>query len=126
MIINDSRRRYTSARGSPNRVAEREPEEASTLPDHRQSLRQVQVPLPFISQAQIHTPNRHPQMGLIPPLMNPQAIQSVLVEYIVFGHVVAMFWEGKNVVTGRAIIGATNPATSAAGTIHVTLLLTLA
>ncbi|CAM8916707.1 unnamed protein product [Rhodiola kirilowii] len=28
MIINDSRRRYTSARGSPNRVAESEPEEA--------------------------------------------------------------------------------------------------
>ncbi|CAM8938523.1 unnamed protein product [Rhodiola kirilowii] len=49
----------------------------STLPDHPQSLRQVQVPLPFLSQAQIHTSNFHPQMGLIPLLMNPQAIQSV-------------------------------------------------
>ncbi|KAL9685948.1 hypothetical protein QQ045_023403 [Rhodiola kirilowii] len=50
----------------------------STLPDHPQSLRQVQVPLPFLSQAQIHTSIFHPQMGLIPLLMNPQAIQSVL------------------------------------------------
>lgn len=42
-----------------------------------------------------------------------------LVEYIVSGPVVAMVWEGKNVVkTGRTIIGATNPADSAPGTIR--------
>lgn len=42
-----------------------------------------------------------------------------LVEYIVSGPVVAMVWEGKNVVlTGRKIIGATNPAESAPGTIR--------
>ncbi|CAM8914129.1 hypothetical protein QQ045_031472 [Rhodiola kirilowii] len=42
-----------------------------------------------------------------------------LVEYIVSGPVVAMVWEGKNVVkTGRTIIGATNPAASAPGTIR--------
>nr|P47919.1 RecName: Full=Nucleoside diphosphate kinase A; Short=NDK A; Short=NDP kinase A [Flaveria bidentis]AAA19004.1 nucleoside diphosphate kinase [Flaveria bidentis] len=42
-----------------------------------------------------------------------------LVEYIVSGPVVAMVWEGKNVVTtGREIIGATNPAESAPGTIR--------
>uniref|UniRef100_A0A803NH83 nucleoside-diphosphate kinase n=1 Tax=Cannabis sativa TaxID=3483 RepID=A0A803NH83_CANSA len=44
---------------------------------------------------------------------------SGLVEYIVSGPVVAMVWEGKNVVTtGRKIIGATNPAESAPGTIR--------
>ncbi|CAN4111881.1 unnamed protein product [Withania somnifera] len=42
-----------------------------------------------------------------------------LVEYIVSGPVVAMVWEGKSVVTtGRKIIGATNPAESAPGTIR--------
>jgi len=42
-----------------------------------------------------------------------------LVDYIVSGPVVAMVWEGKNVVsTGRKIIGATNPAESAPGTIR--------
>lgn len=44
---------------------------------------------------------------------------SGLVEYIVSGPVVAMVWEGKGVVaTGRKIIGATNPAESAPGTIR--------
>ncbi|TLN27709.1 nucleoside-diphosphate kinase [Acinetobacter baumannii] len=44
---------------------------------------------------------------------------SGLVEYIVSGPVVAMVWEGKGVVaTGRKIIGATNPAESASGTIR--------
>ncbi len=42
-----------------------------------------------------------------------------LVEYICSGPVVAMVWEGKNVVTtGRKIIGATNPSDSAPGTIR--------
>ncbi|KAL8548849.1 hypothetical protein ACS0TY_007931 [Phlomoides rotata] len=42
-----------------------------------------------------------------------------LVEYIISGPVVAMVWEGKSVVTtGRKIIGATNPAESAPGTIR--------
>lgn len=42
-----------------------------------------------------------------------------LVEYIISGPVVAMVWEGKNVVTtGRKIIGATNPSDSAPGTIR--------
>ncbi|THG16198.1 hypothetical protein TEA_016181 [Camellia sinensis var. sinensis] len=42
-----------------------------------------------------------------------------LVEYIVSGSVVAMVWEGKDVVaTGRKIIGATNPSESAPGTIR--------
>lgn len=42
-----------------------------------------------------------------------------LVEYIISGPVVAMVLEGKNVVaTGRKIIGATNPAESAPGTIR--------
>ncbi|KAK6918673.1 Nucleoside diphosphate kinase-like domain [Dillenia turbinata] len=42
-----------------------------------------------------------------------------LVEYIISGPVVAMVWEGKGVVTtGRKIIGATNPAESAPGTIR--------
>ncbi|KAL7229385.1 hypothetical protein ACSBR2_007983 [Camellia fascicularis] len=42
-----------------------------------------------------------------------------LVEYIVSGSVVAMVWEGKNVVAmGRKIIGATNPSESAPGTIR--------
>ena len=42
-----------------------------------------------------------------------------LVEYIVSAPVVAMVWEGKDVVkTGRKIIGATNPADSAPGTIR--------
>lgn len=42
-----------------------------------------------------------------------------LVEYIISGPVVAMIWEGKNVVTtGRKIIGATNPAQSEPGTIR--------
>lgn len=42
-----------------------------------------------------------------------------LVEYITSGPVVAMVWEGKNVVSvGRLMIGATNPATSAPGTIR--------
>lgn len=44
---------------------------------------------------------------------------SGLVDYIVSGPVVAMIWEGKNVVlTGRKIIGATNPAQSEPGTIR--------
>ncbi|PON58825.1 Nucleoside diphosphate kinase [Parasponia andersonii] len=42
-----------------------------------------------------------------------------LVEYIISGPVVAMVWEGKKAVaTGRKIIGATNPADSAPGTIR--------
>ncbi|KAK1304081.1 hypothetical protein QJS10_CPB11g00261 [Acorus calamus] len=42
-----------------------------------------------------------------------------LVEYIISGPVVAMIWEGKNVVvTGRKIIGATNPSDAAPGTIR--------
>ncbi|EFJ20334.1 hypothetical protein SELMODRAFT_109077 [Selaginella moellendorffii] len=42
-----------------------------------------------------------------------------LVEYVTSGPVVAMVWEGKGVVeTGRKIIGATNPAASAPGTIR--------
>ncbi|CAL9006668.1 unnamed protein product [Prunus brigantina] len=44
---------------------------------------------------------------------------SGLVDYIISGPVVAMIWEGKNVIlTGRKIIGATNPAESAPGTIR--------
>ncbi|KAK3433939.1 hypothetical protein EUGRSUZ_D01220 [Eucalyptus grandis] len=44
---------------------------------------------------------------------------SGLVDYIISGPVVAMVWEGKGVVTtGRKIIGATNPAESAPGTIR--------
>ncbi|CAL0305953.1 unnamed protein product [Lupinus luteus] len=42
-----------------------------------------------------------------------------LVDYIISGPVVATIWEGKNVVlTGRKIIGATNPAQSEPGTIR--------
>lgn len=42
-----------------------------------------------------------------------------LVDYIISGPVVSMVWEGKNVVvTGRKIIGATNPADAAPGTIR--------
>ena len=42
-----------------------------------------------------------------------------LVDYIVSGPVVAMVWEGKNVVAvGRSIIGATNPAAAVPGTIR--------
>ena len=42
-----------------------------------------------------------------------------LVDYIISGPVVAMVWEGKNVVTtGRKMIGATNPSDSAPGTIR--------
>lgn len=42
-----------------------------------------------------------------------------LVEYMSSGPVLAMVWEGLNVVkTGRQILGATNPADSAPGTIR--------
>ncbi|GMH40711.1 hypothetical protein BSKO_08615 [Bryopsis sp. KO-2023] len=42
-----------------------------------------------------------------------------LIEYIVSGPVVAMVWEGKDVVKqGRSMIGATNPLASAPGTIR--------
>ena len=42
-----------------------------------------------------------------------------LVDYICSGPVVAMVWEGKNVVAvGRSIIGATNPANATPGTIR--------
>ncbi|KAK2079393.1 hypothetical protein QBZ16_003084 [Prototheca wickerhamii] len=42
-----------------------------------------------------------------------------LVDHITSGPVVAMVWEGKEVVkTGRAMIGATNPLASAPGTIR--------
>ena len=42
-----------------------------------------------------------------------------LVEYVTSGPVVAMVWAGKGVVlTGRKIIGATNPAQSEPGTIR--------
>ncbi|KAF8058308.1 NDPK1 [Scenedesmus sp. PABB004] len=42
-----------------------------------------------------------------------------LVDYIVSGPVVAMVWEGRNVVlTGRKMIGATNPQASEPGTIR--------
>lgn len=42
-----------------------------------------------------------------------------LVEYIISGPVVAMVWEGKDVVlTGRRIIGATRPWEAAPGTIR--------
>ena len=40
-------------------------------------------------------------------------------EYMTSGPVVAMVWEGKNVVaTGRTMLGATNPLESAPGTIR--------
>jgi len=39
--------------------------------------------------------------------------------YMTSGPVCAMVWEGKNVVkTGRVMLGATNPADSAPGTIR--------
>lgn len=42
-----------------------------------------------------------------------------LVEYIISGPVVAMVWEGRDVVlTGRRIIGATRPWEAAPGTIR--------
>ncbi|BCS27595.1 nucleoside-diphosphate kinase [Aspergillus puulaauensis] len=42
-----------------------------------------------------------------------------LVTYMLSGPVVAMVWEGKEVVkTGRTILGATNPLASAPGTIR--------
>ena len=42
-----------------------------------------------------------------------------LVEFIISSPVVAMVWEGDNVVTsGRTLIGATNPIDSAPGTIR--------
>lgn len=42
-----------------------------------------------------------------------------LVDYIISGPVVAMVWEGKNVIaTGRKIIGMTNPSDSPPGTIR--------
>ncbi|CCW60349.1 unnamed protein product [Phytomonas sp. EM1] len=42
-----------------------------------------------------------------------------LVEYFSSGPIVAMVWEGKNVVkTGRVILGATNPADALPGTIR--------
>ena len=42
-----------------------------------------------------------------------------LMQYMTSGPVVAMVWEGKNAVkTGRAMLGATNPADSAPGTIR--------
>jgi nucleoside-diphosphate kinase len=42
-----------------------------------------------------------------------------LVDYIISGPVVAMVWEGKGVVlTGRKLIGATNPLNSEPGTIR--------
>jgi len=42
-----------------------------------------------------------------------------LVEYFVSGPVVAMVWEGKNIVKGgRVLIGATNPQDSSPGTIR--------
>eukprot|EP00262_Sarcandra_glabra_P012910 TRINITY_DN3433_c0_g1_i1.p1 TRINITY_DN3433_c0_g1~~TRINITY_DN3433_c0_g1_i1.p1 ORF type:complete len:149 (-),score=27.06 TRINITY_DN3433_c0_g1_i1:312-758(-) len=51
--------------------------------------------------------------------LNARPFFSGLVDYIISGPVVAMVWEGKNVVTtGRKIIGATNPAESATGTIR--------
>ncbi|CAB4268780.1 unnamed protein product [Prunus armeniaca] len=44
---------------------------------------------------------------------------SGLVDYIISGLVLAMIWEGKTVIrTGRKIVGATNPAESAPGTIR--------
>ncbi|XP_016443335.1 nucleoside diphosphate kinase 1-like [Nicotiana tabacum] len=44
---------------------------------------------------------------------------NVLVDYIISGPVVAMVWEGRGVViTGRKIIGATNPLESSPGTIR--------
>lgn len=42
-----------------------------------------------------------------------------LVDYIISGPVVAMVWEGRGVIaTARNLIGATNPAESAPGTIR--------
>ncbi|KKK11978.1 hypothetical protein P175DRAFT_0516640 [Aspergillus ochraceoroseus IBT 24754] len=42
-----------------------------------------------------------------------------LVSYMLSGPIVAMVWEGRNVVkTGRTILGATNPIDSAPGTIR--------
>mmetsp|Transcript_19255 Transcript_19255/g.33221 ORF Transcript_19255/g.33221 Transcript_19255/m.33221 type:complete len:151 (+) Transcript_19255:67-519(+) len=42
-----------------------------------------------------------------------------LVEYMISGPVVAMVWEGRGVVlTGRKLIGATNPAASEPGSIR--------
>jgi len=42
-----------------------------------------------------------------------------LVDYMNSGPIVAMVWEGKGVVkTGRVMLGATNPADSAPGTIR--------
>lgn len=48
-----------------------------------------------------------------------QAFFPKLIGYMTSGPVVAMVWEGKDaVVTGRKMLGATNPADSAPGTIR--------
>lgn len=42
-----------------------------------------------------------------------------LVDFITSGPIVAMAWEGKNVIaTARAMMGATNPANAASGTVR--------
>jgi len=42
-----------------------------------------------------------------------------LIQYVISGPVVAMVWEGKEVVKGgRVLVGATNPADAAPGTIR--------
>lgn len=51
--------------------------------------------------------------------LSAQPFFNKLVDYIVSGPVVAMVWEGRNVVaTGRKMIGTTNPSDSAPGTIR--------
>lgn len=51
--------------------------------------------------------------------LSAQPFFAKLVEYIISGPVVAMVWEGKDVVlTGRRIIGATRPWEAAPGTIR--------
>ena len=48
-----------------------------------------------------------------------QAFFPGLVKYMASGPVLAMVWEGLNAVkTGRVMLGATNPADSAPGTIR--------
>lgn len=51
--------------------------------------------------------------------LNQKPFFKSLVEYFSSGPIVAMCWEGSNVVQcGRALLGATNPAESAPGTIR--------
>ncbi len=72
------------------------------------------TPISFVSLPLVHSPISAP-----PPDLSKKPFFAGLVDYFSSGPIVAMVWEGPEVIlTGRKMLGATNPNSSEPGQSH--------